>query len=84
MQSYSGLRGAVAFSLALSRLTEEGHEHLPDEELVLRRRMLTSITALVLFTVFVQVHVGGSVAPSVFVFACTKSLFLCASAIAVV
>ena len=54
-QSFSGLRGAVAFSLALTRIFEEGAENLPEEEMTLRKRMVTAVTALLLFTVFVQV-----------------------------
>jgi len=59
-QSYSGLRGAVAFSLALARLHGEPALDHPDNctiysELQLRKTMLTAITFLVLFTVFVQV-----------------------------
>ena len=60
-QSYSGLRGAVAFALALSRIFEEEALQNPDDpdlenELTLRRTMLTSVTFLLLFTVFIQVH----------------------------
>ena len=55
MQSYSGIRGAVAFSLALTRIFEEGGENLPNTEKDLRKSMLTATTVLVLFTVFVQV-----------------------------
>lgn len=56
-QSYSGLRGAVAFSLALTRINDE--PTLPTEhpnEFILRKTMLTAVTFLVLFTVFVQVE----------------------------
>ena len=61
LQSYSGLRGAVAFSLALIRISDEPELDDPaTEELTserqLRRSMLTAVTVLVLFTVFVQVH----------------------------
>ena len=55
-QSYSGLRGAVAFSLALTRISDEPSlkmEH--PNEFILRKTMLTAVTFLVLFTVFVQV-----------------------------
>ena len=55
IKSFSGLRGAVAFSLALTRLFEEGESSLPEEERTLRKRMVTAVTALLLFTVFVQV-----------------------------
>ena len=60
-QSYSGLRGAVAFSLALARLHGEPSLDHPttcmiQSEAQLRKTMLTAITFLVLFTVFVQVQ----------------------------
>ncbi len=63
-QSYSGLRGAVAFSLALARLHgEPSLEHpttcMIQSEAQLRKTMLTATTFLVLFTVFVQVHKGS-------------------------
>lgn len=60
-QSYSGLRGAVAFALALIWRKEEGLECFKDdiEEINLRRRMLTAVTTLVMFTVFVQVGKDG-------------------------
>ena len=66
-QSYSGLRGAVAFSLALARLHgEPALDHPADcrisSEAVLRKTMLTAITFRVLFTVFVQVSGGLCVA----------------------
>lgn len=58
MQSYSGLRGAVAFSLALLRFTDlaegSGREATPNECL-LREQQVTAILALTIFTVFVQV-----------------------------
>ena len=54
-QSYSGLRGAVAFALALTRLFEEGFEHLPTGVQDLRKEQLTAVVVLLLFTVFVQV-----------------------------
>lgn len=60
MQSYSGLRGAVAFSLALLRFTEliegSGHEATPNE-CRLREQQVTAILALTIFTVFVQVSI---------------------------
>ena len=58
LQSYSGLRGAVAFSLALLRVNDEPLEDLKmyPNELLLRKTMLTAVTFLVLFTVFVQVE----------------------------
>ena len=46
----------MAFSLALSRIFEEGSESLPEEEQTLRHRMLTAITFLLMFTVFIQVR----------------------------
>lgn len=55
IQSYSGLRGAVAFSLALSRIFEEPTLRNFPNEFILRKTMLTAVTFLVLFTVFVQV-----------------------------
>ena len=57
LQSYSGLRGAVAFSLALTRIFEEREESFNEhpDEFILRKTMLTAVTFLVLFTVFVQV-----------------------------
>ena len=55
-QSYSGLRGAVAFALALTRLFEEGFEHLPPGVQDLRKEQLTAVVVLLLFTVFVQVR----------------------------
>lgn len=62
LQSYSGLRGAVAFSLALTRIFEEEElqsteDPLLQNELSLRKTMLTAVTFLVLFTVIIQV--GG-------------------------
>ncbi|XP_064395116.1 sodium/hydrogen exchanger 2-like isoform X2 [Halichondria panicea] len=59
VMSYSGLRGAVAFSLALARLHgEPSLEHpttcMIQSEAQLRKTMLTATTFLVLFTVFVQ------------------------------
>jgi sodium/hydrogen exchanger 3 len=67
IMSYSGLRGAVAFSLALVRISDEPELDNPSsEELVselqLRRSMLTAVTVLVLFTVFVQ---GTTIKPIV-------------------
>jgi len=60
-QSYSGLRGAVAFALALIWRTEEGLDCFQSdiEEISLRRRMLTTVTTVVMFTVFVQVRGRG-------------------------
>ena len=54
-QSYSGLRGAVAFSLALTRISDEPSLGDHPNEFILRKTMLTAVTFLVLFTVFVQV-----------------------------
>ncbi|XP_019854262.1 PREDICTED: sodium/hydrogen exchanger 3-like isoform X2 [Amphimedon queenslandica] len=62
IMSFSGLRGAVAFSLALTRLFEEGQSSLPEGERTLRKRMVTAVTALLLFTVFVQ---GTTIKPLV-------------------
>ena len=64
LQSYSGLRGAVAFSLALSRVNEEPSLLTTTDpnlqaEFALRKSMFTAVTVLVLFTVFVQVRRGG-------------------------
>ena len=61
LHSYSGLTGAVAFALALVRISEEPELERPhndelSKELKLRQSMLTAVTALVLFTVFVQVR----------------------------
>ena len=56
LQSYSGLRGAVAFSLASTRISEESDYTEHPDELILRKTMLTAVTFLVLFTVFVQVN----------------------------
>ncbi len=52
----------MAFSLALTRIFEEDVLRDPDDpklrnELSLRRSMLTAVTVLVLFSVFVQVVV---------------------------
>lgn len=59
-QSYSGLRGAVAFSLAYSRVIDViDSTAVPESEKKLRESMLTAVTVLVLFTVFVQVREGG-------------------------
>ena len=60
IQSYSGLRGAVAFSLALSRVNDEpslqtSHDINIQTEAAVRKAMFTAVTVLVLFTVFVQV-----------------------------
>ena len=58
------MRGAVAFSLALSRVNDEpvlsDSDASPDimAEFALRKTMLTAVTTLVIFTVFVQVRVG--------------------------
>jgi sodium/hydrogen exchanger 2 len=64
IMSYSGLRGAVAFALALVRISEEPELEHPEfsKELKLRQSMLTAVTALVLFTVFVQ---GTTIKPIV-------------------
>lgn len=56
---YSGLRGAVAFSLALSRVREEDALATSTDpqimaEATLRKSMFTAVTILVLFTVFIQ------------------------------
>ena len=66
LQSYSGLRGAVAFSLALSRINAErvlmtSTDPVIVTEFNLRKSMLTAVTFLVLFTVFVQVSGCGLV-----------------------
>lgn len=47
----------MAFALALIWRTEEGLECFYDniDEIKLRRRMLTAVTTLVMFTVFIQV-----------------------------
>ena len=47
----------MAFALALIWRTEEGLECFYDniDEIRLRRRMLTAVTTLVMFTVFIQV-----------------------------
>ena len=58
MQSYSGLRGAVAFSLALLRFTnlaEEGGSEPSPNECLLREQQVLAILALTIFTVFIQV-----------------------------
>lgn len=59
-QSYSGLRGAVAFSLALLRFTNltegGGNSRLATgNECLLREQQVAAILALTIFTVFVQV-----------------------------
>ena len=68
VQSYSGLRGAVAFALALVRISDEAelrdpHNQELSNELKLRQSMLTAITALVFFTVFIQVTLTLSMSP---------------------
>ena len=46
----------MAFSLALTRLFEPGFDTLPEEEMTLRKSMLTATTVLLMFTVFFQVR----------------------------
>ena len=50
MQSYGGLRGAVAFALVVL---------LNEKYIPMRNMMITTTLIVVLFTVFVQVWVSG-------------------------
>ena len=57
--SYSGLRGAVAFGLAL--ISYDGLENIPDDldtcardEITVRKNFITTTLAVVFFTVFIQ------------------------------
>ena len=52
----------MAFSLAYARVIEiGGNSSVPESERQLRESMLTAVTVLVLFTVFIQVRGRGRV-----------------------